>query len=75
MHIANRVNMDEKADSRNHQGHQDGERIDLVSDDGLERAGDNPIEDDFLKETLRRGFPDQFEDRLLGSTGAGFGGC
>ena len=38
MHVAHGVDVDEEADPGDHQGHQDGEGIDLVSDHRLERA-------------------------------------
>ena len=36
MHVPDRVDVDEETDSSDHQGHQDGERIDLVADHCLE---------------------------------------
>ena len=54
MHVSYGVDVDEETDPGDDQGHQDGERIDLVADHRLERARDHPIEDHLLKEAFRR---------------------
>ncbi len=59
--------MDEKTDSRNHKGHQDGEGIHLISDNRPKAPRNNPIEDLHLMMATCRGKPQEVKEEEEGN--------
>ena len=62
MHVSYGVDVDKETDSTDDQGHQDGERIDLVPNHCLERARNHPVKYHLLEVALSRWHSNELEE-------------